>query len=52
LPDVKILEIFFWGELDLFVNYFVKTRSNGYHKIVIPTHPSNYLASLFIYFKV
>jgi hypothetical protein len=30
---------FFWGgggKLDPFVNYFVKIKPNGYHKIVLP----------------
>jgi hypothetical protein len=37
LPVVKKIEIFLGGKLDPFVNYFVKTEPNEYHKIVIPT---------------
>jgi len=36
LPGLKILEFFFGGEPDPFVNYFVKTEPGRYHKIVIP----------------
>jgi hypothetical protein len=33
LPGVRI---FFGGEPDPFVNYFVKTKPGRYHKILIP----------------
>jgi hypothetical protein len=35
-PNVKIFELFFKGEPDPFVNYFVKTSPSDYHKIMIP----------------
>jgi hypothetical protein len=52
LFDIKNLEKFFWGKPDPFVNYFVKTRPNGYHNLWYPPNPGNYLAYLFIYFTV
>jgi len=36
LPSVKNLEIFFWGKVDPFVNYVVKTKPNRYRD----THPT------------
>jgi hypothetical protein len=37
LSAVKNFEMFFWGESNPLVNYFVKIGANGYHKILIPT---------------
>jgi len=37
LPNIFLKINFFGGELDPFVNYFVKVELDKYHKIVIPT---------------
>jgi hypothetical protein len=36
LLGIEILEFFCGGELDPFVNYFVKIKFDGYCKIMIP----------------